>query len=101
MRNGVVDPRDRLWNLADPCEATSPIKPRLQRFEAGYRHIDTAAAYGNEASIGQAIRDSGIPRDEDLHHFETEGRAQRLSDRARRISKNDRRVWASTCSICI
>ncbi len=32
--------------------------------EAGYRHIDTAAAYGNEASVGRAIRDSGIPREQ-------------------------------------
>ncbi len=32
--------------------------------EAGYRHIDTAAAYGNERSVGQAIRESGIPRGE-------------------------------------
>jgi len=32
--------------------------------EAGYRHIDTAAAYGNEESVGKAIRDSGIPRSE-------------------------------------
>lgn len=32
--------------------------------EAGYRHIDTAAAYGNEESVGQAIRDSGIAREE-------------------------------------
>ncbi|HEY1267178.1 MAG TPA: aldo/keto reductase [Candidatus Binatia bacterium] len=32
--------------------------------EAGYRHIDTAAAYGNEASVGAAIRASGIAREE-------------------------------------
>lgn len=32
--------------------------------EAGYRHIDTAAVYGNEASVGRAIADSGIPRDQ-------------------------------------
>jgi diketogulonate reductase-like aldo/keto reductase len=32
--------------------------------EAGYRHIDTAQAYGNEASVGRALRDSGVPRDE-------------------------------------
>src|SRR5689334_23354729 len=32
--------------------------------EVGYRHIDTAAAYGNEASVGAAIRASGIPREE-------------------------------------
>jgi diketogulonate reductase-like aldo/keto reductase len=32
--------------------------------EAGYRHIDTAAMYGNEKSVGQAIRQSGIDRKE-------------------------------------
>ena len=32
--------------------------------EAGYRHIDTAKAYKNEASVGRAVHDSGIPREE-------------------------------------
>ena len=32
--------------------------------EVGYRHIDTAAAYGNESEVGRAVRDSGLPRDE-------------------------------------
>ncbi|MDY0911004.1 aldo/keto reductase [Microbacterium sp. CFBP9034] len=36
----------------------------LDAFEAGYRHIDTAAIYGNEAGVGAAIAASGIPRDE-------------------------------------
>jgi 2,5-diketo-D-gluconate reductase A len=36
----------------------------LEALSAGYRHIDTAAAYRNEAGVGAAIRDSGIPREE-------------------------------------
>src|ERR1700760_1253628 len=35
-----------------------------QALEAGYRHIDTAQAYGTEAGVGRAIAESGIPRDE-------------------------------------
>lgn len=36
----------------------------LNALKAGYRHIDTAAAYFNEADVGRAVRDSGIPREE-------------------------------------
>lgn len=36
----------------------------LAALKAGYRHIDTAAAYMNEQDVGRAVRDSGIPRDE-------------------------------------
>src|SRR3954447_10531549 len=32
--------------------------------EAGYRHVDTAQAYGNEESVGRALRDSGLPRED-------------------------------------
>ncbi|MEV7633511.1 aldo/keto reductase [Microbacterium sp. NPDC089318] len=35
-----------------------------EALEAGYRHIDTAAIYGNEEGVGAAIAKSGIPRDE-------------------------------------
>jgi diketogulonate reductase-like aldo/keto reductase len=35
----------------------------LAALELGYRHIDTAAAYGNEADVGHAVRESGIPRE--------------------------------------
>ncbi len=41
------------------CEAAV-----LAALEAGYRHIDTAALYGNEESVGAAIRESGIPREQ-------------------------------------
>lgn len=32
--------------------------------DAGYRHIDTAAAYGNEREVGHAVRQSGVPRED-------------------------------------
>ena len=35
-----------------------------EALKAGYRHIDTAAAYFNEEDVGKAVRDSGIPREE-------------------------------------
>jgi diketogulonate reductase-like aldo/keto reductase len=39
-------------------------KAVLFALEAGYRHIDTAAVYGNETDVGAGVRESGIPRDE-------------------------------------
>ena len=49
----------------------------LAALEAGYRHIDTAAAYYNEEDVGRAVRDSGIPR-------ETACRSAALRDAIRR-----------------
>ncbi len=48
------------WQASgDSCyEAT------LEALKAGYRHIDTATMYGNEAQVGRALRDSGVPREE-------------------------------------
>ena len=45
----------------DPGETASVT---AQAIEAGYRHIDTAQMYGNEAGVGQAIADSGLPRED-------------------------------------
>ena len=36
----------------------------LKALRSGYRHIDTAAAYGNESEVGKAIKESGIRREE-------------------------------------
>ncbi|KAF9305609.1 hypothetical protein BGZ74_009557 [Mortierella antarctica] len=46
----------------EPGKATEDAV--LWALQAGYRHIDTAAAYGNEVSVGNAIRKSGIPREQ-------------------------------------
>lgn len=45
----------------DPDETERIVSDAL---EVGYRHIDTAAVYGNELGVGRAIEKSGIPRDE-------------------------------------
>ena len=45
----------------DPAETERLVATAL---EVGYRHIDTAAVYGNEEGVGRAIAASGIPRDE-------------------------------------
>lgn len=45
----------------DPDETERLVSTAL---EVGYRHIDTAAIYGNEEGVGRAIAASGIPRDE-------------------------------------
>jgi diketogulonate reductase-like aldo/keto reductase len=63
LNNGVKIPQVGFgtWQSKDGEEAYNAVKWAL---EAGYRHIDTAAVYGNEESVGQAIKDSGIPREE-------------------------------------
>jgi diketogulonate reductase-like aldo/keto reductase len=50
-----------VWQVPDGSECENAVRWAL---EAGYRHIDTAQAYGNEESVGRAVRDSGIPREE-------------------------------------
>ena len=51
------------WLLKEDDECYNAVADALR---LGYRHIDTARAYYyyNEASVGRAVRDSGIPREE-------------------------------------
>lgn len=62
LNNGVMIPQLALgtW-LIDDDKVTDAVKSALQM---GYRHIDTAQAYGNERGVGEGVRQSGIPRDE-------------------------------------
>jgi diketogulonate reductase-like aldo/keto reductase len=63
LNNGVAMPQLGLgvWQVSDGEEVESSV---LAALRAGYRLIDTAAVYGNEVGVGEAIRKSGIPREE-------------------------------------
>ena len=63
LSNGVRIPCLGLgtWQLPDGDALRRSL---LSAFRIGYRHIDTASVYGNERTIGEAIRESGIPREE-------------------------------------
>jgi 2,5-diketo-D-gluconate reductase A len=62
LNNGVEIPQIGFGVFqAAPDETVAAVEAALA---AGYRHIDTAAAYGNEREVGEAIRRSGIPRDD-------------------------------------
>jgi diketogulonate reductase-like aldo/keto reductase len=50
-----------VWQVPNGPETENSVRWAL---ELGYRHIDTAQAYGNEESVGRALRDSGVPREE-------------------------------------
>lgn len=63
LNDGVVIPSVGFGVFMIPVgdETYNAVRTALS---LGYRHIDTAAAYFNEADVGRAIRDSGIPREE-------------------------------------
>ena len=63
LSNGVKIPcvGFGMWQTPNGEVAVEAAKAALK---AGYRHIDTAQGYGNEGSVGQAIAQSGIPREE-------------------------------------
>jgi methylglyoxal/glyoxal reductase len=62
LNNGVEIPQFGLGvYLTKPSECVNSC---LWSFEAGYRHIDTASMYGNENEVGEAVRVSGLPREE-------------------------------------
>ncbi|MGA2929636.1 MAG: aldo/keto reductase [Solirubrobacteraceae bacterium] len=50
-----------VWQVPDGPECEHAVRWAL---ELGYRHIDTAQAYGNEQSVGRALRASGVAREQ-------------------------------------
>ncbi|HWH26163.1 MAG TPA: aldo/keto reductase [Pseudolysinimonas sp.] len=63
LANGVQIPKIGFgtWQVPDGQITYDAVRAAL---DAGYRHIDSARGYGNEESVGKAVRDSGIPRSE-------------------------------------
>lgn len=63
LNNGVEMPMEGfgVFQVPDKSQCKTAV---LQALDAGYRLIDTAAAYMNEEAVGDAIRESGIPRKE-------------------------------------
>jgi 2,5-diketo-D-gluconate reductase A len=62
LNNGVRIPQlgFGVWQIPDDQVAAAV----RTAFEVGYRHVDTAAAYGNERGVGEAIAASGLPRED-------------------------------------
>src|SRR5947209_9397717 len=62
LNNGVEIPQLGFGVFQLPPEETAEAVNRA--LEIGYRHIDTAEMYRNEAGVGEAVRSSGLPREE-------------------------------------
>ncbi|WP_375387011.1 aldo/keto reductase [uncultured Amnibacterium sp.] len=62
LNNGATIPQLGFGVFQIPPAETKDAT--LTALEVGYRHIDTAEMYGNEEGVGQAVRESGIPRDQ-------------------------------------
>ena len=72
-----------------------------EALRAGFRHVDTAQGYDNEAAVGEGIQHSGVPRDEDLHHHKGAPAAHRRWSAAafgRRELEAAEESKRSTCS---
>lgn len=61
LKNGVTLPCVAFGTYKAPGDSPAAVRAAL---EAGYRYFDTASFYENEQTIGEAIRESGIPREE-------------------------------------
>jgi len=70
-----------------PMTGTECTQAVHQALDVGYRHIDTATAYENEAAVGQALRDSDVPREQ--IHLTTKVWWDRLEPKAMRQSLED------------
>ena len=77
LSNGVKIPKIGFgtWQVPDGKIAYDSV---LMALKNGYRHIDTAAAYLNEESVGKAIKDFGLPKGRSICHIKTRIKHQNL-----------------------
>ena len=68
LNNGIRMPMlgFGVYQMSDPGQCAEAVQAALA---CGYRLIDTAAAYGNEVAVGEALRRSGVPRREMFNTF--------------------------------
>lgn len=64
LNNGVQIPQLGFGTALISEDEGKTVDVILQAIEAGYRHLDTATVYYNEAAVGKAVKQSGIPREE-------------------------------------
>ena len=82
MNNGIKIPR-LVFGVYRAAQGDETKNAVLNALEVGYRHIDTASAYGNEESVGEAIKESGLKREEiflTTKLFNSDMRAHRQMD---------------------
>ena len=85
-----------VWQVPNGPQCVNAVRWAL---EVGYRHIDTAQAYGNEESVGQALRESGVPRDQVF--ITTKFYPRRRADPAAEIERSLRRLGVDQVDLYI
>ena len=73
------------WQTPDGEASINAVKAALK---SGYRHIDTAAAYGNESSIGLAVKQSGVPRKDIFITSKLAGKARGYNETCEAFEKS-------------
>src|SRR2546429_1950008 len=80
-----------VWQVPNGPECVNAVRWAL---DLGYRHIDTAQAYGNEESVGRALRDSGVPRREVFLTTKFYPGRKFYRSEERRVGKECRSRWS-------
>src|SRR4029078_5848844 len=71
-----------------PLRGDDGVEAMVHALEAGYRLLDTAVNYGNEKEVGEAVRTSGVPRDEIIVATQIPGRHHGCDDAVASIQRS-------------